>query len=403
MNRCPFLLLAITAASASWGAPRGASPSLEAAEAFWQALEGGLASQRDAIPEWHAAADSVAARYLAGGRIWVGDLFPDFDGEACNRAGGLMAIGSIRDMGGARTEGASHPDVVLLGLHDGREEERLVVRKLRSLDVLIVGFGARAAHPEAAAGCHAWLESGAPEVVAGAPAASVLAVANLWAFNGEVISACVRRGRMPTVWQSIMMPGSTARNERYLPRRIHDDVLPPAVEAGKVAVSYFDSLRTYLTQFREREWGRLVQAGEAVRSARRAGKRTFACPLGGHLRPTSLDLPGTAGDLDALSRYITAADLADSLSRGDALYIQGYTDAPGELLAEAKEAGATAILTLAGRRAEPPERAVTDIVLDAQWELGDATVPLAGYDVPLLPPSGFMSAALYWVLVLAAE
>lgn len=314
-----------------------------------------------------------------------------------------MAMGPIRDMGRAWAYGERHSDVVLLGMHGHSEEQRVVVTKLRHRGVLIVGFGSRAAHPETAADCHAWLESGAPQVAAGAPAASVLAVAYLWAFNGELISACVRRGRMPTVYQSIMMPGSEERNNRYLPHRIHDDVLPPAVEAGKVAVSYFDSLRTYLSQFREREWEGLERAGEALRAARQAGKRAFACPLGGHLRPTSLGLPHTADGLDALSRYITAADLADSLSRGDALYIEGYTDAPGELLAAARDAGAVAILTLAGRQGRPPDRAVTNIVLDAQWELGDATVPLAGYDVPLLPPSGFMSAALYWALVLAAQ
>ena len=407
------VVLGAALAVASSGGAEGVAPA--PAERLWEALDRGLAVQREAVPAWIAAADSAAARFLAGGRLWVGGSFPDFDGEACNRAGGLMAIGPMRDMGRTPADTVGSRDVVLLGLHRPRAEDRLVVPKLRGHGALVIGFGARAAHPGAAAGCHAWLESGAPQVVAGAPAASILAVANLWAFNGELIAACLRRGQMPTIWQSIMMAGSEERNARYLPHRVHEDLLPPPVEAGHIAAAYLDSLELYVRQFRRLEWQGLMRAGERVRAVRRAGGTAHVCPLGGHLRVNQMDLDrqivldgemgldGTAADLADVSRYVTAEALADTLETGEVIYIQGYTDPPADLIEAAAASGAASILSLAGRGGEPPDRGAADVVLDAQWELGDATVPLDGYDVPLLPPSGFMSAALYWALVLASE
>lgn len=370
---------------------------------LWAVLAAGLREQRAAVSQWVPVADSAAARFLNGGRLWVGGPFPDFDGETCNRAGGLMPIRPLRHVGRTPGDTLGAQDIILLGFHAPDRHGPMLVRKLREHNALIVGFGVKSAHAEAAAECHEWLEPAAPRLLAGAPAGAILTIAQLWAFNGEFIAACLRRGRMPTVWQSIMVPGSDERNALYRPLRAHADFLPPPVPAKSIAAAYLDTLHQYVQRFRTSEWTRLEQAGGQVRTARASGNEAYACPLGGHLRPNIMDLSGSATDLADVSRYIEAGELAAMLQPGDLVYIQGYTDPPNALLTAAEAAGAFTVLSLAGKQGKPPERGAADVVLDAHWELGDAAVPLDGYDVPLLPPSGFMAAAIYWALVLAAE
>ncbi len=372
-------------------------------EQLWNALYSGLGVQRDAVMSWVAAADSAAGRFLAGGRLWAGGPFPDFDGEACNRAGGLMAIAPLRQLGQSPADTLSARDVVLMGFNTPDTDAVRMVQKLRAHGVLVVGFGARATHPEAATHCDAWVDVATAQNTAGAPAAAILTIAQLWAFQGEFVAACLHRGHMPTIWQSIMMPGSQERNARYLPLRLHPDEVPSPVPTGSLSAAYLDSLRHYVRLFRMHEWGNLQMAARNIHTARQRDRTPYVCPLGGHLRPNRMAATETSPNLAELSRYIQPEALEDTLRAGDVLYIQGYIDPPGELLAAAVSAGSTTVVALGGRDGMVPDRNVADHVLDAQWQLGDAVVPLPGYDVPLLPPSGFMAAAVYWGLVLAAE
>ncbi len=399
------VLAAATPASVLAGAcPCGqsATKARTGADELWEALDQGVQRQRGAIAGWLAASDSAAARFVAGGRLWVGGPFPDFAAEACHRAGGLMPLRPLDQVGGAAADTLGAGDVVLLGFLRPAADEVPLARKLRERGALVVGLGAREAHAEAAAACSFWLDAGAPQLVAGAPAAGLLTLAQLWAFTGEFVAACVQRGQMPTIWQSIVMPGSAARNARYLPLRVHADQQPAPVPPGRMAAAYLDSLQLYLWQFNALEWERLGTAGRLVQAVRKIGRTAYFCPLGGHLVPPRLTVAVHALGLAELPRDIAPDSLRQLLRKGDVLYIQGYTEPPRELLQAARAVGAFTVLSLAGRGDEPPERTAADVVLDAQWKLGDAVVAMPGYDVPLLPPSGFMAGCIYWALVLAA-
>jgi hypothetical protein len=53
------------------------------------------------------------------------------------------------------------------------------------------------------------------------------------------------------------------------------------------------------------------------------------------------------------------------------------------------------------RPAQSPEPASNILYLDPGWPLTDGCVRVPGYDVPILPASGVIQAAIYWTI--AAE
>ena len=48
--------------------------------------------------------------------------------------------------------------------------------------------------------------------------------------------------------------------------------------------------------------------------------------------------------------------------------------------------------------AQPPEAASNILYLDPGWPLADGCVAIPGYDIPILPASGVIQAAIYWAI-----
>jgi len=369
-----------------------------AADLFLAALDQGLARQQQALPAWLAAADSAAARFLDGGRLLVGGPAPDFVGEASYRSGGL---GPLTALDGAPDCGPR--DAAILGFSGPDPGNVASVRRLQKQGVLTVGFGSRAQRREIASACAWWIEAQAGDSPAGVPVAGILDVASLWSFVGEFVAACTRRSAMPPMWQSAVLPESAARNQRYSGVRLHEDLHPAPVAAGTIGQAYLTALRSHLAGFVLGERDRLRRAGEEVRRARSGGHRAWFFMDGGHLRAAVLALPAGPAGLEVLERPPDLADLATTLQPGDLVYVQGYTVPPAAVVAAAHAVGARVAVSLAGSHGQPAPQTAADLVLDVQWQLGDAAVPVPGYDIPILPPSGFMAAAVYWALVLEAQ
>lgn len=369
-----------------------------ATDSFLAALDRGLARQQQVLPEWTPAAEEAATRFLAGGRLFVGGPAPDFVGEASGRAGGLGPLTSLAD-----AESPGPQDAAILGFSGPDPGEVAVVRRLSEQGVLTIGFGSRAQRPEIAAACAWWIDAQAEDLPTNAPIAGILDVASLWSFIGEFVAACTRRGAMPPIWQSVMMPESAARNRRYSGLRVHADLQVDPVPVTRIGQAYLSTLRCHLDGFVANERDRLRQAGEEVRRARAGGHRAWFFMDGGHLRAAVLALPDGPPGLEILERPANLADLTESLQVGDWVYVQGYTRPPSVLVTAAHATGARVCASMAGSHGQPAPRTAADLVLDAQWQLGDAAVPVPGYDVPILPPSGFMAAAIYWALMLEAQ
>ncbi|MFA6110585.1 MAG: hypothetical protein WDA75_17620 [Candidatus Latescibacterota bacterium] len=367
-------------------------------DSFLAALDRGLARQQQVLPDWTPAAQEAADRFLAGGRLFVGGPAPDFVGEASGRSGGLGPLTAL-----ANAESPGPQDAAVMGFSGPDQGEVAVVRGLNEQGVLTIGFGSRAQRPEIAAACAWWIDAQAEESPAGAPIAGILDVASLWSFIGEFVAACTRQGAMPPIWQSAMIPESAARNRRYSGVRVHADLQVDPVPVTRIGQAYLSTLRSHLAGFVAGERDRLRQAGEEISLARACGCRAWFFMDGGHMRAAVLALPDGPQGLEILERPPDLAGLTASLQPGDLVYVQGYTVPPSALVTAAHAVGARVCASMAGSHGQPAPRTAADLVLDAQWQLGDAAVPVPGYDIPILPPSGFMAAAIYWALMLEAQ
>jgi hypothetical protein len=78
------------------------------------------------------------------------------------------------------------------------------------------------------------------------------------------------------------------------------------------------------------------------------------------------------------------------------LYV-GYQFAPHRLLDQAKALGVKLVYSDV-QPAEPPEPASNILYIDPAWPLADGCVAITGYDVPILPASGVIQAAIYWTI-----
>jgi hypothetical protein len=81
----------------------------------------------------------------------------------------------------------------------------------------------------------------------------------------------------------------------------------------------------------------------------------------------------------------------------DFVFYLGYQFAPQKLLDEAKTTGVKLVYSdvQPGRPAEPSENI---LYIDPGWPLSDGCVRVPGYDIPILPASGVVQAAIYWTI-----
>ena len=78
------------------------------------------------------------------------------------------------------------------------------------------------------------------------------------------------------------------------------------------------------------------------------------------------------------------------------LYV-GYPFAPQKLLEQAKAIGVKLVYWDV-QPAQPSEPASNILYIDPAWPLADGCVVIPGYDVPILPASGVIQAAIYWTI-----
>jgi hypothetical protein len=284
-------------------------------------------------------------------------------------------------------------DVVLLGLlGDPSDQDRQVIARVREVGAHVVLMG-----PESAegGGCH-YLPL--PARVAGQdglPTVTPLLMAQLWTFTGELVAALTRLGKMPPMYQSILVPGGKERNAGHL-QYTWEPETPAPVPAMVLGRAYLARIANYLRTVRATQHDGLAQAARMAARTRAAGHTAwFACL--GHLPP---EIPAQPGDPGLLKPFtaLTPDNLADQVKPGDLIIYIGYYEPYGPWVESAHAAGAKIVTIVAGT----PERRAADMGADLNlsgcWPFGDTAVEIPGYDVRMLPPSGFMQAAQYFML-----
>lgn len=354
-------------------------PSLRASEPpatenYLTRLQDTIARSRTNLVTVTKSAGRAAGEYLTGGNIWAAGRQADFISEACGRAGGLMAIAPL---GGSVP--ARH-DIVLYAFPGALGQE-----DLKRLDQ--------------------WREKGATVIQFSSPAGvfgnhfpidTVANVVDLWTWTGEFVAACTRLGQMPVLYQSYGLPGGPERGKKYQGKRFHDDLSVKPIAPGVLGREYLDQIQRMLTKINATQMPKILQAARWWSDVPTASATTL---FTGHMFPRHAQDPRALRISDFAA--VPAWEDKEILDPGDPpafVLCLGYQFAPQKLLDQAKALGVKLVYSDV-QPAQPPEPASNILYLDPAWPLADGCVTVTGYDVPILPASGVVQAAVYWTIV----
>jgi hypothetical protein len=393
----PFTLVRID----TYRLPVNKAPS--AAAGFLNAALGACDRADSNAPALTQAAELIAQRHLEGGRI--GFPFQDTQplaAEMWGRSGGMIHVGLDRPFKpGPRADAERAKDVALVGYHAAPSAGDVgELQQLRSRGGHVLGLGPRD-RPDLAdvvAACDAWIDTAVP----GASDENVALLSNLvhgWCLTGEIVAALTRQGKMPTMWKSFGYSDAPAWGERYLEKKqFHDDFAVRPIAPGTLARSYLHQLRHALARLRTDE-PKLLQAANYVAAEWRAGRKTVVAWSGhlGYGKPNPFHAewsqvvelePTLAFEVEAFRKAAAEGSLVLRLGGN------GRTGREVELYAALHQR----VMYFTGDHPDPAFRApAPDALLDVPlgYAFGDACVPLDGYPIRILPPSGVVQLAAF--------
>lgn len=408
---------------------------VQPAESYIAAVIERLNTTEIHVGDMTGAADDAAARLVRGGRIRITDdeslglsgedrervsrdggvvynVHENSGGivaEACDRAGGLGAIKPY-----SAAEQLTVDDVVLVGTLDLHPEEQgKQLAAVRDSGALIILFGSRAARcaPYASYVIDNGLDSGLCLTmdVGGAaktgPIAGVANVINMWTFTAELVAALTRQGKMPTLWQSMYVPGAEARNERIGKSMFETDFQIQPIPPGRLGKQYVTAVQGFLESIRSQELPRFHEAGALCAETISRGGKVVAWLIG-HFMASQNRMPGTPSPFTILGNEDVLEQLREKLGGNDVFLHVGYSYYPRRELLIAREKGAKTICVMtpgpaiAGEGSPVnPDMRLIDIFIDPYWKHGDAVVEVPGYDTKIIPPSGVVMTTCYWMII----
>ena len=387
-------------------APTATAPRFSAR--FFTALLAGVEKTRRVMPQLARIGEEVAMLLLGGGRLFIASIRPDFVSEGFVRSGGLMLLEECGP-GGA---GPGVGDAVLLGWSNfDPEAERMLLSRLADSGAYVVGLGPMPAGEvaeELATSLEAFLEStpSQPTDVLSAfggasyPLISLQNLVLLWTFTGEFVAALTRQGHMPTLYQSVLVPGARQRNERRGQRCFEAAHGVPPIAPGQLGGTYLDRLGDCLRTLVSRETEAVEQVARAGITALRKGRRIHAFLIS-HFPVHQWGAPGDPRLMRKLAQVHgetpSTAELEAELEAGDLFFFLGYYNRPSEAYALARQRRVTIAEIITGPPAD--DGPAPDLAIRPWWPYGDALVPVPNYDIAILPASGIVQTAIYWAVV----
>jgi len=345
-------------------------------------------------------AEISAERTLEGGTLYIRDKEGAFASEGLGRAGGLMLL-----RGGP--EDSSKSNTILLGSSGvDKDYDIQQVENAHKSDDIVVAFCSSQQVPlenkkslkELA---DYSIDNFLPDIdsvvsIEGldskiCPAALVINAFNLWTFTAEFISACLRRGKMSTMYQSIFCPGSKERNAEVGKEKFHSDLKIKPIDPEVLGKEYIDEMIKEISQIKETQIDNIKEASSLAAEAIINGKKAYA-DLMGHMPPK---VPGGPGDPGI---WVTQDFSDDDLQKGDFIALIEYIFVPRERLDVIKAKGARSVWVGVPME-DDLDYPSLDLFINPFWKFGDAIVEIPGYDVKVLPPSGVIQSMIYWLLV----
>ncbi len=366
------------------------------------------------LPSIIESAETAAHLYVGEDYGLVVSGSTAFKAEANGRSGGMIQLGALWRQGHV-----SRRTIVLYDLREEQlEQDVATAASLRQNDNLVIAFARRPVLREAEqAGAafdatvenHAGYDGGLYQAEDGSwvvptdPTANLVA---LWVWTGEFVAACTRLGKMPTMYQSYAVPGARERAGKLQQLKFHEET-PIPVEPGVVGRRFLDELREDLAQVREQETDNLRAVATLAAQAGTAGRGVYAY-LHGHALLREIGCAHDPGYFTQINDnwYHQREDI--QLEPGDFVFCVGYDclfrgdDEPrrwGYFAERARKADATLAWSITSYKPEETAAILPgEIFVDQHWDFGDAVVPLPGYDIKILPTSGVVSEAVFWMV-----
>ncbi len=377
------------------------------------------------LPEMTRSADVAAERLLAGGNLYAAGQEP-FVIESYTRAGGTMMLTRY-----SNETALSENDVILVGAWTNDDEIAVAVcKRAKDAGAYVVLFSPAFEDPKAPlvelCDMHVvnFSVPDSPAVAIGeeervVPISRLSNVTALWTYTAELVGSLTRKGKMPVMWQSSVLPGGRERNKRYhgaadrSKRRFHDDMTVPPQPEGWLGGRYIDAIRRQVMGLRGPVLEQLADAaGQMAECVRDGG--TVHVQSQSHFTTYELTSEPVPAWIKAdyewrLKGLVKPEQLVENMKSGDIFFQLGYYKVAVDhklstgYVEAVRKAGAKSILVLCHAPIAPLDGPQPDMLIDAQWEYGDAAVWVPGYDVKILPSSGVLQTAIFWTVIAETE
>lgn len=382
-------------------------PAAEAVRAYYAYLNTIQAAQRADIAHYTDIANQAAALYIQDGESIAATGDPMFVWELCDRAGGMRQI-----QPDAKLTDPGWKGIVLYGLSDSnaavtQAQSDIAAEQKNGDRVIAFGNQFRLGQLRQSGVQADWeiVNRSSDDVDWRALrshdiCAPVNGIANMmagWTFTAEFVGALTRLGKMPSMWQSIFVPGATTRDNALDKVKFYDTT-PFPIPPGKLGIQYEDQLKAHLDEFTQKESTGIIDLSKLVEKADSTAGATVYFFGDGHADPHTLDEPGVP------AKFMVKGDANTKPQAGDLVLFDAY-NAPyagpdwEKVADEAKAAGATVVFSFtdydpAAVKSVP----AGDLYIDQHWGLGDAEVTIPGYDVKVFPVSGIIEVSLVYAV-----
>lgn len=369
--------------------------------------------------------DQIAKVMIARKTLYVHDAPFSFASELCHRAGGFMMArrlkGTQLPAGSQVVIGRTGPSAVYACVVDNADQLEKIDGMVDRCDVneafcrMPDGLCGVMIDPEARAGrAGEGVSSDSSEIVQlcreyGLPEKNIsatLAVAAAWSLQAELVAACTRQGQMPVMYESVLYSSGRDRIERYRGQSFQEYHRVPPAGAHTLGREYLATLCESLDAL-GRQTDRIHEAAELICTAIEGGHVMHVDAIG-HSVPDLVRMPDqSSGQADTShvppytvrSVGLTNVIPPEGLGDGDVVVFVGYCGVPHGYIENARQRGIAVIVLASPTPHGPITMYGADVALDTGWSYGDAALPVSGYDIRILPPSGFVQSAAFWSLM----
>jgi len=224
--------------------------------------------------------------------------------------------------------------------------------------------------------------------------AEAATVATGWAFQGEVIAAVTRKGKMLATYASSYEPNPGQTDESVKDMIVNPKYTVEKVEAGRLAREYLKATRDQLASFGPADGVSVREAAGRLARCMGHGGMVWAV-MQGHVHQRGTQTPPELPIKTFGREFEWDKAYAPKLPKGDLLVYMGHVEYHQEKVDVALARGCEVVVISA--IAGPQREGVTNIHLGI--DKLDACVSIPKYPLHMLPTSGILQAVLWHSLM----